>query len=229
MGSPRRFKKKYDTPLHPWRKTRIEEEEKILQEYGLKNKREIWKFRYKLRKILRQAKKLIASSNKQAELEQKQLLNKLIKYNLLTENSNLDDVLGLRLKDLLDRRLQTFVLVKNLANTTEQARQFITHGHISVNGQKITVPSYMVKKYEEDKISYAGRSSLANPENLEVIKIKSKFKEIEIKKEKIKEEKRIEEKKTEEKNPEEKVKKVKEDKKTEKKEKKENKKKEHKK
>jgi len=36
----------------------------------------------------------------------------------------------------------------------KQARQFIVHGHISLNGRKITVPSYMVLKAEEDTISY---------------------------------------------------------------------------
>jgi small subunit ribosomal protein S4 len=36
----------------------------------------------------------------------------------------------------------------------KQARQFIVHGHISLNGRKINVPSYMVLKAEEETISY---------------------------------------------------------------------------
>ena len=231
MGSPRRLRKKYSKPLHPWRKSRIDYEKKILEQYGLKNKREIWKSDSRLRRILQQAKRLISLETEQAQREKIQLINRLIKYNLLREDSNLDNVLNLKIDDLLNRRLQTFVYRKNLANSVKQARQFIVHGHISVNGQKITIPSYMVKEDDENKISYAERSSLVNPENPEVSKIKSRIREIEIKREKIKEERKIEEKKAEEKETGEKVKKVNDDKKKETRDKKDTKKKnkEHKK
>jgi small subunit ribosomal protein S4 len=36
----------------------------------------------------------------------------------------------------------------------KQSRQFIVHGHISVNGRKTTIPSYMVLKAEEEAIGY---------------------------------------------------------------------------
>ena len=228
MGSPRRLRKKYSKPLHPWRKSRIDYEKKILEQYGLKNKREIWKTDSNLRRILQQAKRLISLDTEQAQREKTQLINRLMKYSLLKESGNLDDVLSLKIDDLLNRRLQTFVYRKNLANSVKQARQFIVHRHISVNGQKTTTPSYMVKEDEEDKILYSGRSPLSNPEHPEINKIKSRMKEIEIKREKVKEEKKIEEKKNKEERKE-KVKKVKPSDKAEKKEKKEVKKKEDKK
>ncbi len=41
MGDPKKIRKKYETPVHPWQKTRIVEEIALLKEYGLKNKKEI--------------------------------------------------------------------------------------------------------------------------------------------------------------------------------------------
>mgnify|MGYP001773173473 CR=1 FL=1 len=78
--------------------------------------------------------------------------NKLYKLGLLNEGATLDDVLGLTVKDILNRRLQTIVYKKGLANTPKQARQFIVHGHVKINGRKIIYPSYLVNRDEEDKI-----------------------------------------------------------------------------
>ncbi|MEM3608734.1 MAG: 30S ribosomal protein S4, partial [Candidatus Bathyarchaeia archaeon] len=74
-----------------------------------------------------------------------------------------DDVLDLTIEDVLERRLQTIVFRKGLAKTIHQARQLITHGHIAIGKQKVTVPSYLVSKDEEDQIVYAPKSAVANP------------------------------------------------------------------
>ena len=58
MGDPKKLKKKYDTPKHPWEGRRIEEENKLRKEYGLKSKGEIWKASTLLRKIKQEARKL---------------------------------------------------------------------------------------------------------------------------------------------------------------------------
>jgi ribosomal protein S4 len=58
--------------------------------------------------------------------------------------------------------LQTQVYLKGLANTPKQARQFIIHGHISVQGRKVTIPGYLVKDNEEGSIEYNQYSSLTN-------------------------------------------------------------------
>jgi small subunit ribosomal protein S4 len=76
---------------------------------------------------------------------------------LLDEKATLDDVLTLNVRELSERRLQTLVYRKGLANTQKQARQFIVHGHIGLNGRKITIPGYIVKKGEEEKVSYYGK------------------------------------------------------------------------
>jgi small subunit ribosomal protein S4 len=78
----------------------------------------------------------------------------------LKTESNIDDILGLKASALLERRLQTQVHRLGLARTPKQARQFITHGHIAINGQKVTVPGMMVTKEQEMLIDYYGTSPL---------------------------------------------------------------------
>jgi ribosomal protein S4 len=74
--------------------------------------------------------------------------------------ASLDDVLALDTESVLSRRLQTLVYLKGYSSTPYQARQLISHGHVAVNGKKVTVPSYMVAKEEETQIQYTIRSPL---------------------------------------------------------------------
>ena len=46
---------------------------------------------------------------------------------------------------ILETRLDNVVYRLNLARTRFQARQLVSHGHVTVNGQKVTIPSYNVK------------------------------------------------------------------------------------
>mgnify|MGYP000424446651 CR=1 FL=1 len=161
MGDPKFPRKKYETPSHPWEAERIGREKEILHKYGLKNKREIWKAETFLRRIREQARRLLAmAGEEQAEKEKEKLLKRLAKLGILPENASLDDVLALTIEDILARRLQTLVYLHGLAKTPKQARQFIVHGHIAVDGRKVRVPSYLVEKEEEDKISYSYSSPL---------------------------------------------------------------------
>ncbi len=160
MGDPKKPRKLYETPRHPWKKERLIEERRLVSKYGLKNKRELWRMETLLKKFRRQARRLLASSGKQAEKEAKELINKLIRLNLLKEGATLDDILALKVEDILERRLQTLVYKKGLARTINQARQFIVHGHIMVNGVKVTSPSYLVEADEEDKIEFSPYSPL---------------------------------------------------------------------
>ena len=88
-------------------------------------------------------------------------------YNLLSENAVLEDILGLSMKDLCERRIQTVVLKKNLARSIKQARQFITHEHILVGDRKITSPSYLVNDAEELMIKFSDSSSLVSEDHPE--------------------------------------------------------------
>ena len=150
-------KKKFEKPLRPWDKTRIEEERKITQNYGLRRKREIWKTESILRNYRRIARNLAAKRDKEKE---KILLDKLFKIGLITKDADLDDVLALTIEKLLDRRLQTLVFKKGLASTPKQARQFIVHGYIAVDGRRIKWPSMIISTSEENKISLYGKSKI---------------------------------------------------------------------
>ncbi len=154
MGDPRRLKKKYEPPSHPWEKERILEEKKLMKEYGLKNKKEIWRAKTQIRKYRHMARELVGLAPEEREEKEKALLNKLERYGILPENSSLDDVLSLKTEDLLKRRLQTIVWKKGLARTIKQARQFITHGHIAVNGIKTTAPSMIIDLETEKTVGW---------------------------------------------------------------------------
>ncbi len=178
MGSIKRQKKKYSRPGHPWQKARIEEERALVNEYGLVNKKEVWKFNSKLQKFKDQAKKLIVSTAKQAEVEKAQLLNRLKRLGVIDNSINqLDTILALSIKDLLARRLQTVVLRLGLARSVKQARQFIVHGHIFVNGRKMTAPSYMVPVAQQASIEFCPRSTLSDAEHPERVVLKPKVEE----------------------------------------------------
>ena len=152
MGDPKRQRKKFSKPGHPWQKERIEEEKEIVQQYGLRRKYEIWKMDSLLKKFLNRAKTLIGQRALQSEMEKNQLLNRLCLLGLLKKESRVEDILSLKLKDVLERRLQTLVCRKSIAKTMLQSRQFITHKHIAIGNKKITAPSYLVSTKEESNI-----------------------------------------------------------------------------
>jgi len=161
MGDPKFPSKHYNTPSHPWQKVRIEEERAMVHQYGLKNKREIWRANTKVRDMRRQARKLTAKSNdSQSQKEKRLLLAKLNRLGMLEQDSALEDVLRMTPENILDRRLQTQVYLQGLSSTVKQARQLIVHGHISVDGAVTRVPGMTVTKLQEKNISYSPDSGL---------------------------------------------------------------------
>ncbi len=153
MGDPRRTRNKYSTPGHPWEKERLEIEKKLMKEYGLVNKKEIWKVNSKLKNFKDNAKSLVAKTGDQAQLERKQLAEKLKSYGLV-ESDSLDEILGLGLEQFLERRLQTILVRKGLARSISQARQMITHKHVTVNGKMVSSPGYLVTVKEEGAVQF---------------------------------------------------------------------------
>ena len=198
MGDPRRIKNKYKTPIHPWEKLRLEAERPLMKEYGLVNKKELWKVSSKLKNFKDTAKKLVASKSEQALVEKKQMVERMKSYGLIN-TEELDEILGLEIQQLLSRRLQTVVFKKGLARSVKQARQMIVHRHISVNGIKVTAPGYLVKVSEQDTISFTDTSKFVNdshPERVLPENSVSSEKPVEAVK-KVKEEPKKEEVKTE--------------------------------
>ena len=153
----KRQKKKYEKPLKPWDRERRDEEKKLLETYGLRRKREIWRVESILRKYRRLARNLAAKQDKDKE---KILLDKLFKMGIIKKDANLDDILALNIEKFLDRRLQTIVFKKGLTSTIRQARQLIVHGHISLDGRRVRWPSMILNLGEEDKISFYEKSKI---------------------------------------------------------------------
>ncbi len=139
-------KKKYSRPQKPFDKIRIDEENILKERYGLKNKREIWKADAAIAKIRNLAKQLITAS----EEDKNAFVERLHKKGFQVES--IADALALDKENWLKRRLQTIVFSKKLANTPKQARQLITHKHVSIETQIVNKPSYQVSLQEESKI-----------------------------------------------------------------------------
>lgn len=68
---------------------------------------------------------------------------------------------------LLETRLDNIVYRLGFAKTRYQARQFVSHGHVLVNGKKVTIPSCQIK--EEDVVSLSEKM-LKNPAVIELSK-----------------------------------------------------------
>jgi len=149
--------------MHPWKEVRIKSERELIKKYGLKNHKEVWKAKTYLGKHREQARELLAklgTATPQAKKESDQLLLHLTRMGIVAMGASLDDVLALDTEVVLSRRLQTLVYLKGFSSTAYQARQLISHGHIAVDGRKVTVPGYMVAKDQEGHIQYTIRSPL---------------------------------------------------------------------
>ena len=160
MGGIRRQRKKIMTSGHPYDKTRIDQELPLVGEYGLRNKKELWKARTVLSKARQQARALLALPAEVREQREKELLSRLANLGVLPPGSDLDSVLALDVRTVLNRRLQTVVHKKGLANSPYQARQFIAHRHIAIERAVVTSPGRLIKVNEEENIDYAPLSPL---------------------------------------------------------------------
>ena len=145
----RKLKKSYKRPQKMWNKARIERDKALKRDFGLVKEREIWRAETILRKYRRLARELVATRDKEKE---KELVHKLAKMGILQKNAALDDVLGLTVENILERRFQTIVFRLGLANSPKHARQLISHGHVTVDGRISKFPSRMILKEEESEI-----------------------------------------------------------------------------
>ena len=157
--------KRYETPNHPYQGERIAQEGDLLGRYGLKNKEELWRAQSELRNYRREARRLIGEAQGDLEVAEaagEEFLTRLRRYGILSEGDDISRVLGLDVTDILERRLQTVVYRTGLASTPEQARQFVVHGHVTVDGARVTRPSKMVEVAEENAIGFDETSPLAD-------------------------------------------------------------------
>jgi small subunit ribosomal protein S9e len=155
------YSKTSKTPRRPFEKERIDAELKLVGEYGLKNKREVWRVQLLLAKVRKVARTLMTldEKNTQRIFEGAALINRLTVIGLLNENEQkLDYCLGLTTDKLLDRRLQTRVFQASLAKSIHHSRVLIKQRHIRVGRRMVDVPSFTVRTDSEKHIDTATTS-----------------------------------------------------------------------
>merc|ERR1712098_121417 len=128
----------HGTPRRPFEKARLDQELKLIGEYGLRCKKEVWRVKYSLAKIRSAARELLTLEDKDPRrlFEGNALLRRLVRTGVLPDDKmKLDYVLGLKIDDFLERRLQTQVFKLGLAKSIHHARVLIKQRHIRVRKQ----------------------------------------------------------------------------------------------
>jgi len=152
MGDPRKSKKTFHRPRRIWTSDQLNAELYIIGSYGLRNKRELWKAQSEVARFRNQSRALLALPSEVRSEKETQLLGFLNRLGLVSESATLDDVLNLKIEDLLERRLQTIVMKKGGTKSPHQARQVVVHGHVSLGDRFVNVPGYLVRREEEASI-----------------------------------------------------------------------------
>src|SRR3972149_9042212 len=106
MGDPKRQRKKYETPRFKWRTDTLQSELKLLGQYGLRNKKELWRHETMLSRFREIARSLLGMSTEERAKLQKQLLTRLNRLGILPETAAIDDIFYLSLKEILERKKQ---------------------------------------------------------------------------------------------------------------------------
>merc|ERR1712211_116882 len=150
-------------PRRPFEKARLDQELKLIGEYGLRNKREGWRVKYSLALIRSAARELLTLEEKNPRrlFEGNALLRRLVRTGVLSDDRmKLDYVLGLKIEDFLERRLQTQVFKLGLAKSIHHARVLIKQRHIRVRKQVVNVPSFIVRLDSQKHIDFSLKSPL---------------------------------------------------------------------
>ena len=162
LGNNTKF---YETPNHPFQGERIADEGDLVSRYGLATKEELWRAQSELRDYRREARRLLGEAQGDAEVATEagsEFLARLKRIGVLDDEESLDDILSLDVTDILERRLQTVAYRNGVGNTAKQARQFIVHGHVTIEGARVSAPSYKVDVAKEDSIEFDETSPLAD-------------------------------------------------------------------
>lgn len=168
MGLPGKQRKTYISHKKRWDKKTIVDEAVLVSDYALKNKKEIRKFEALISKYKTIAKNFNKTAQTKESQEAKNFINKLKVMGFLpVEAQSLDEVLDISLRNILDRRLSNILYTNKLARTPKQARQFIVHCHVSVDGRCVSSPSYLVSLAEEPLVGFINNSSLNNEQHPE--------------------------------------------------------------
>jgi len=137
---------------------------KVIGEFGLKNKKEVWRVQYILARIRKAARDLLTLEKDDPKriFEGESLINRMLRIGVLSKNEkSLDYVLDLKLIKFLERRLQTLVFKTKNAKSIHEARTLINQKKIVLNTgkrrQTVTIPSLIVRKENESHIAKVTR------------------------------------------------------------------------
>ena len=152
MGDPKKPKKSFKRPRSIWTLDQLSSELYLIGSYGLRNKKELWKAQSKVASFRNQARTLLALTTEDRQEKETRLLSSLYRLGLVNESAGLDDILNLKIEDILERRLQTIIMKKMGVKSPLQARQVVVHRLVSIGNRKVNLPGYMVNRAEEPEI-----------------------------------------------------------------------------
>jgi small subunit ribosomal protein S4 len=115
-------------------------------------------------------------SNYGIQLREKQKLRRIYGLNekqfknYFNKAERLPGVSGENFLRILERRLDNVIFRLGLSTSRSQARQLVRHGHVTVNGRKVNVPSYLVKAGEVVAVREKSRTNSSVVESVEVMK-----------------------------------------------------------
>jgi small subunit ribosomal protein S4 len=89
--------------------------------------------------------------------------------NLYAQAAGQTGITGENLLRMLEQRLDNVVFRGGFASSRNQSRQWVRHGHVTVNGKRVTIPSYQVRKGDVVQLSPKARNMIIVRHNLDTI------------------------------------------------------------
>ncbi len=89
--------------------------------------------------------------------------------NLYVEANRQSGVTGENLLRMLEQRLDNVAYRAGWGSSRAQSRQFVRHGHVSVNGRRVTIPSYQVRKGDVVELRDKARAMIVVRHNLDTL------------------------------------------------------------
>lgn len=90
-------------------------------------------------------------------------------HNLYEEANRQSGITGENLLRMLELRLDNVVFRAGWASSRSQARQLVRHGHVSVNGKRVTIPSYRTRKGEEVSLRKKAKEMIVIRHNMDTL------------------------------------------------------------
>ena len=157
------YSKTFKRPKKPFDKERLDEELNAVGKYGLKNKREYLRVQFILAKIRKAARELLTLNpdDPRRLFEGEALLKRMVRLGVMREEeATLDLVLNLKNEQFLERRLQTVVFKRHMANSVHHSRVLIRQRHIAVGKQMVNIPSFIVRVSSEPHVQHSHNSCI---------------------------------------------------------------------